>query len=143
MKREYFIKLPRGVVVDVFNLPENFNEIVEKSFSEYTEETAKDYQFCDKLCFIDVLIRNINNYEDTYKAVKELVKEKFEYEWEENGNLITEDDIYCVDFMEKCYEVGNDAARLYSHYGLNNNHIYEQIQKVIVKVITIIMNYEG
>ena len=146
-KEKYLIKLPRDVVVDIFNLPENFKEIVEKTFSEYTEGTAKDYQFCDKLCFIDVLMRNINNcedsYEDSYEAVNKLVEEKFSYEWRENGNLITEDDIYSTDFMERCYVAGIDSARLYSQYGLTNHHIYEQIQRVIVKVITIIMNYEG
>lgn len=141
MKREYLIKLPRGVVVDIFNLPENFKEIVEKCFSEYTEGTAEDYRYCDKLGFIDVLIRNINNCENSYEAVNKLVGEKFDYEWTENGNLITEDDIYSTDFMEECYEAGNNAARLYSHYGLENHHIYEQIQRVIVKIITIIMNY--
>lgn len=48
-----------------------------------------------------------------------------------------------LEFMENCYSVGNSAARLYSHYGLYDHHIYDQIQKVIVKVITIVMNYEG
>lgn len=142
-KEKYLIELPRGVVVDIFNLPENFKEIVEKTFSEYTEGIAKDYQFCDKLSFIDVLMRNINNCEDSYEAVNKLVEGKLIYEWRENGIFITADDVYSVDFMERCYEAGRDSARLYSQYGLTNHHIYEQIQKVIVKVITIIMNYEG
>lgn len=140
--RSYIITLPRGVAVDIFNLPSNFKEVVENAFSEYTEGTAKDYQFCDKLGFIDVLMRNINNYKDSYEAVNELVKEQIDYEWIENRNLITEDDIYNLEFMENCYIAGNNAARLYSRYGLDDHHIYDRIQKVIVEIITIIMNYD-
>lgn len=142
-REEYLIKLPGNVIVDVFNLPENFKEIVEKTFSEYTNGTSKDYQYIDKLCFIDVLIRNINQCEYGYEEVNKLVEEKFSQEWRKNGILITEEDVYNIDFMEECYSAGKEAARLYSRYGLTNEHIYQQIQKVIVKIITIIMNYEG
>ena len=37
---------------------------------------------------------------------------------------------------------GKEDARLYSHFGSDDHHIYDQIQKVLVKVITIVMNYE-
>lgn len=139
--RSYTITLPRGVEVDVFNLPDDFKDIIEKAFSEYTEATAEDYRYCDKLAFIDCLMRNINKCESSYEAVNKLVKERFDYEWNANGNLLTEDDIYSAEFMENCYSAGNNDARLYSHYGLDDHHIYDRIQKVIAKVITIVMNY--
>lgn len=44
--------------------------------------------------------------------------------------------------MKDCYKKGKEDASLYSHFGSNDNYIYEQIQKVLVKVITIVMNYE-
>ena len=41
--RSYSIELPRGVIVDVFNLPKDFEEQIIESFKGYTEETAKEY----------------------------------------------------------------------------------------------------
>lgn len=46
------------------------------------------------------------------------------------------------EFMEDCYDRGKEDASLYSHFGSDDHHIYDQIQKVLVKVITIVMNYE-
>lgn len=39
--RSYEVKLPRGIDVDIFNLPEDFEEQIKESFKGYTEETAK------------------------------------------------------------------------------------------------------
>ena len=41
--RSYTINLPRGLEVDIFNLPDNFDEEINRVFGEYTQETAKDY----------------------------------------------------------------------------------------------------
>ena len=140
--RSYNIKLPRGLEVDIFNLPEDFEEMVIKSFRDYTEETAKDYRYCDKLGFIDCFVKNLNRATDSYSAVNRLVEEVIVYEWRENGELVTEDDIYSVEFMEKCYEAGQNSMKLHSHFGSDDHHIYDQIQRVLVQVITIVMNYE-
>lgn len=40
--RSYNIKLPRGIEVDIFNLPEDFEEQIKESFRGYTEGTAKE-----------------------------------------------------------------------------------------------------
>ena len=40
--RSYSIELPRGVIVDAFNLPKDFEEQIIESFMEYTAETAKE-----------------------------------------------------------------------------------------------------
>lgn len=37
--RKYVVKLPRGIEVDIFNLPEDFEEQIKESFEGYTEET--------------------------------------------------------------------------------------------------------
>ena len=71
-----------------------------------------------------------------------MVEGRILYEWRENGEIIEEDDIYCFEFMEDCYDRGKKDASLYSHFGSDDHHIYDQIQKVLVKVITIVMNYE-
>lgn len=137
-----YIYLPRNVKIDIFNLPEDFKDIVEKTFKEYTEGTNKDYRYCDKLSYIDCLISKITNNGDEGQAVNDLVKERFEYEWDEQGELLREEDIYSSEFMEYCYRTGRNTQKLYQHYGYDDHHIYEQIQKVTVKVITIVMNYE-
>lgn len=49
--RSYTINLPRGLEVDIFNLPDNFVEEINRVFREYTQETAKDYRDCDRLGF--------------------------------------------------------------------------------------------
>lgn len=47
--RSYTINLPRGLEVDIFDLPENFDKEVNRVFGEYTRETSKDYRDCDRL----------------------------------------------------------------------------------------------
>lgn len=139
---KYIIKLPRNIEVDIFNLPNNFKEIIEKSFSEYTEGTAKDYRYADKLHYIDCMISKLTNNQDASEKIDNLVQERFEYEWKENERILFEDDVYCKEFMECCYEAGRNDTRLYQHFGTDDHHIYDQLQKVIVKVITIVMNYK-
>lgn len=140
--RSYSIELPRGVIVDVFNLPKDFEEQIIESFKGYTAETAKEYRYCDKLGYIDCCVQHLNGDKRSDDIVNKMVEGRILYEWRENGEIIEEDDIYCFEFMEECYDRGKKDARLYSHFGSDDHHIYDQIQKVLVKVITIVMNYE-
>lgn len=137
--RSYKVELPRGIEVDIFNLPEDFEEQIKESFKGYT---AKEYRYCDKLGYIDCCIKHLNGGKRSDDIVNEMVEGRILYEWRENGEIITEDDIYCFEFMEECYDRGKDDARLCSHFSSDDHHIYDQIQKVLVKVITIVMNYE-
>lgn len=140
--RSYTINLPRGLEVDIFNLPEDFKEQVEQAFREYTSGTAKAYMHIDKLGFIDRCVEYLNGDEDSDDVVNSLVEEAIIAEWRANGEIVKEDDIYSIDSMEDCYRKGKEDARLNSHFGTDDHHIYDQIQKVLVQVITIVMNYE-
>lgn len=140
--RNYTINLPRGLEVDIFDLPENFKEQVEQTFREYTSGTAKEYMYVDKLGFIDRCVEYLNGDEDSDDVVNSLVEEAMLSEWRNNGEIIKEDDIYQIDFMEDCYNKGKKDAELNSHFGTDDHHIYDQIQKVLVQIITIVMNYE-
>ena len=140
--RSYSIELPRGVIVDAFNLPEDFKEQIIESFKGYTAETAKEYRYCDKLGYIDCRIKHLNGEKRSDDIVNEMVERRILYQWREYGEIIEEDDIYCPEFMEECYDRGTENTRLCSHFGSDDHHIYDQIQKVLVKVITIVMNYE-
>ena len=84
----------------------------------------------------------MNGNKDSWDVVNDMVERCILYEWRENGEIIQEDDVYCFEFMKKCYEEGNEHSKLYSHFGNDDHHIYDQIQKVMLKVITIVMNYE-
>lgn len=140
--RSYNIELPRGVIVDVFDLPEDFEEQIIESFKGYTKGTAKDYRYCDKLRYIDCCVRHLNGDKYSSDVVSNLVENRILYEWRENGEIIQKDDLYSVEFMEYCYNKGKEIARVHSHFEIDDHHIYDQIQKVLVKVITIVMNYE-
>lgn len=144
--RSYNIELPRGVVVDVFNLPDDFEEQIKESFRGYTvgmgTATAKEHRYCDKLGYIDFCVRYLNDDKYSDDVVNDMVENRILYEWRENGKIIQENDVYCFEFMKDCYRKGNENAKLYSHFGSDDHHIYDQIQKVLVKVITIVMNHE-
>lgn len=140
--RSYRIRLPRGLEVDIFDLPEDFKEQVEQAFRAYTTGTTKAYMYVDKLGFIDRCVEYLNGDEHADDVVNSLVEEAMLSEWRNNGEIIKEDDIYCIDFMEDCYRKGKESAELISHFGTDDHHIYDQIQKVLVQVITIVMNYE-
>ena len=139
--RSYTINLPRGLEVDIFNLPEDFKKQVEEASKEYTSGTAKAYMCVDKLGFIDWCVEYLNGDEDSDDVVNSLVEEAMIAKWRNNGEIIEEDDIYNIDFMEDCYRKGKEDAKLNSHFRTNDRHIYDQIQKVLVQVITIVMNY--
>ena len=138
--RSYNIELPRGVVVDVFNLPDDFEERIIESFKDYTAVTAKEYRYCDKLGYIDCCVQHLNgDNKNPYDIVNDIVENRILYEWREYREIIKESDVYCVDFGYDCYQKGEENAKLYSHFGSDDHHIYDQIQRVLVKVITIVI----
>lgn len=140
--RSYRIRLPRGLEVDIFNLPEDFKEQVEQAFEKYTSGTAKAYMYADKLGFVDRCIEFLNGDKNSDDVVNSLIEETMIAEWRNNGEIIKEDDIYSFEFMEDCYGAGREHSSLHSHFGNDDHHIYDQIQKVLVQVITIVMNYK-
>lgn len=104
--RSYTIKLPRGIEVNIFNLPEDFEQQVTESFRGYTEGTAKEYRYCDKLGYIDCCVRHLNGDKQSDDVVNENVERCILHQWREYGEIIDENDVYCFEFMEDCYEAG-------------------------------------
>ena len=76
--RSYMVKLPRGVEVDIFDLPEDFEEQIKESFRGYTEETAKEYRYCDKLGYIDCCIKHLNGGNSSDNIVNEMVEQRLQ-----------------------------------------------------------------
>lgn len=132
------IRLPRGLYVDVNDIPEDFDEIVRKTFEEYTEGTAEDYTYQDKLHFIDLCRKYVHRAEDGWDCVVELMKDRFETELRECGEIMSEEDFLCTEFMEECFNAGR--TNLYHHY-TGNHHIDDKIMEVLVRVIKVVINY--
>ena len=86
-------------------------------------------------------MRHINGNKDSYDVVDQKVEDYITSQWREYGQLDNKDDVYSADFMADCYADGVRNAVLCSHFGTDDHHIYDQIQKVIVIIIRVVMNY--
>lgn len=51
------VTFPRNRVIDLDNVPDNFEELIRQDFAEFTEGTSRDYTYQDKL-YYSVLISN-------------------------------------------------------------------------------------
>ena len=137
------ILLPRGLKVDLDNIPEDLEEQVQKCFAEYTEETNPKYMFHDKLLFIDVMVKKLHGNKDSDDAVMDAMKDYMEYEIKEYGNIPDKDDYLDVGFMEHCYNLGQRSMEMYSHEwkGKQRKHDDDKIMKVLCRAIKAVMDY--
>ena len=133
------IKFPRGIVIDINQIPQDFDQIIRKSFSEYTEGTSKSYTYQDKLAYIDVCRKLLHKAEDAQNCVIELMKKHMEYEVSESGRISDKEDYFSVEFMERCFDEGR--TNLYAHY-TGDHHIDDKIMELLVRVIKVVINYE-
>lgn len=143
--RHLTVRLPKGLSVDVYDLPEDFKAKVQKAFSEFTEGTAKDYTFMDKLRFIDLASYYLHGGVDEEEAVRELIHGKLDYELDEFGSFPDESDYLSVEFMEMCYAEGRRSQKLDSD-GFKDADSYkdrEQIEKMLLKFIEAVIAYEN
>lgn len=132
------IKFPRRIEIDIDNVPEDFEEIIKKSFRDYTYGTAEEYTYQDKLAYIDRCRALLHGTEDEYDAVSNLVKETFGDRLDEYGEFTDESDFLSIDFMAHCYQQG--ANNLYAHY-TNDHHKDDKIMKLLERVIKVVINY--
>lgn len=132
------VRFPRGVVVDINNIPEDFDEQIRKSFEAYTDGTAKEYTYQDKLAYIDKCRMYIHKAESTSNCVVELMKELLEYQVTENGEIPEAEDYLSVEFMEQCFEEGR--TNLYHHY-TGDHHQDDKIMQLLTRAIRVVINY--
>lgn len=143
----YMVTIGRGLEFDIFHLPENFADQIRADFAIFTSGTAKEFMFSDKLSYIDTVVAEINGLRDLESEINNLMVN----ELEENAETLFTDDICNRDFIEKCYKTGRQSQKLdLSYFRMKNaskvHHVlddFDEIQKFLVKVITIVMNYEG
>ena len=138
------IILPRGLEVDLDQIPDDLEKQVQNCFSEYTEMTNPKYMFHDKLYFIDVMVKKLHGNQDTDDAVMDAMKDYLEYEVNVHGNIPDKEDYLDIGFMEHCYNLGQRSMEMYSHEwkGKQRKHDDDKIMKVLCLAIKAVMDYE-
>lgn len=138
--KTYMIELPRGVRVNLFNIPENFDAIVLKCFAGYTEGTAPAYRDTDRLGFIDIFVRKLHQREgDAEDIVYEFLKDRMYDLWEEYRRMPEKEEIYNRDTMEELCRLGQESRKLAAKYG-DDHHIYDEIHRVLARVMRVVSN---
>lgn len=133
------IRLPWIEPIDALALPENFEELVKKSFSDFTSGRAKDYRFQDKLLYLDNL-RMLLYPENSSDAVTALIGEKVKSELEASREMPDAEDILSVDFMKECYKAG--FKPMHACFEKNSTSLNDLTLKAIFKIVQIVINYE-
>ena len=136
------ITLPRGVNIDIDNVPENLEEIVQETFAAYTTGTSRDYTYQDKLLFIDKMIENVH-HADAERDITGLIVGTYKDEIDDQGRLMEPEEFYSVEFMRDCYSLGRSKARLYCPLLTNNRHTNEKVMKIVARVVKAVMNWEA
>lgn len=136
------ITLPRGVNIDIDHAPKNLEEIVQKTFGEYTHGTSAAYTYEDKLMFIDVMMKNIWSV-NAESDVQQMILNRFKYNLEEQGELTEPEEFLSVEFMQDCYTAGNERGRLRCRGVTDDRHDDEKIMQIVARVVKAVMNWEA
>lgn len=123
--------LPRGLEIDTHDMPEDFEAQVKAAFAEYTEGTAKEYTYEDKLRFLDLCIEALHGGKDSDDTVMEYLKDRMEQDIR-NGEFPEESDYYSFDFMVEMFEMGKEYQSMYQN---GYRHEKESIEKAITRII--------
>ena len=144
------INLPRGLRVDINNIPDDFDDMICKCFEEFTKGTNKDYRYQDKLYFIDRCVALMHRESESENEVKNLILEQTEWQLNEYGDLPDKDDFWCLEFMSECYEKGKENTSMYSHkyyseteyIKCGDKRLNDKIMKLLEQIIKVVINYE-
>ena len=133
------IKLPHIDSIDTLELPDNFEENVKYSFSQFTRGTSEKYTFEDKLSYLDNL-RKFLHPMSADKAVRKLITDSVEFQLDEFEELPSQEDYNCLDFMERCYDEGfKPYCDEYEPHSSSRN---DETKKAILRIIKIVVNWE-
>lgn len=142
MSRSKIITLCRELQVDIFNVPEDFDEQIIEAFKAYTKGTSHDYTYVDKLGFIDWCVERINGYEDDFEKMENLVKQMIADHFEFSPEIIDGEDTYNLGVMVYIYRTARNRTRLEQFYGTDDHHEYDRIQQLMCRIIKTVMNFE-
>lgn len=133
------ITLLKGISVDIDAVPDNLEEIIQQSFTEYTCGTREEYTFEDKLMFIDMTVQKLHKATDANMIANKLCFDFFEYELSETCHLPDPDEFIEAGFLSACVEAGQKNQRLYSFEYSQSRRDCEKIMKILERVITAVM----
>ena len=125
--------------IDLCYPPENVKDLATESFKKYTEGTAKDYQFIDKLSYLDNLRKYIYGEVDSEDAVKKIIGDYVVHELEEYNSVPDTSEILSVEFMSQCFEEGfMPFKKNFSGSG----RLDYTTKKTLLEIIKAVVNYE-
>lgn len=133
------IYLPHIDPIDTDRLPENLEELVKQSFEKFTHGTREEYQFEDKLLYLDNLRGCYINQSCTRDSVEDLIKEETVYQLEEYGEMPDTEEILSIDFMGRCYDAGFRPFR--REYDPASSCRNKRIMKTIYRIIKAVIEY--
>lgn len=140
--RSKIITLCRGRQIDIFNVPENFEELIVEDFKAYTDGTNHDYTYVDKLGFIDRCIERIIGFDDDYNETEDILKKMISDHFEYSHEIIEEENLWGFDTMVQIYRTARERSRLKQYYGSDDHHEYDLIQQLMCRIIKAVMNFE-
>ena len=105
--------------------PENLEFYVMKSFHDFTEGTAKVYEFEDKLHYLDNLRKHLHAG-STDEHVRRLVCKRVEHRMEEEGDFPDREDFLCIEFMEHCFDEGFMPFHDTYYFGSKSGKVFER-----------------
>ena len=135
------ITLPRGIKVDTENIRPDLAEIVSREFGKYTTGTSEAYTYQDKLCFIDLMTEKLHDA-DSSEKVRRYIKDTFNRRLDEYGEIADESEFLTIEFMETCYDIGQEDHRLYSTKFTEDWHTNEKIMQIEMIVIKAVMDWK-
>ena len=109
-----------------------------KSFHNFTEGTAKIYEFEDKLHYLDNLRKSLHAG-STDEHVRRLVCKRVEHRMEEEGDFPDRKDFLCIEFMEHCFDEGFMPFHDTYYFGSKSGN--EECLRSILRIIRTVVNY--
>ena len=141
------IKFPKGIKVDLDNIPEDFEEQIKAAFSYYTAGTSKNFRYQDKLSFIDNIVEGLHKAYDEWDRVKQYLHDRFEYDLENGSGIPDTDDYDGLEALQDVYRIGREDGRLYyqfeDEHGLKDHHVYDKIMELEYRAIKVVIDYEA
>lgn len=125
------IKIRCDFWVDLDNPPENLPDLIKDDFGKYTKGTAIDYQYEDKLRYIDMLKHGACGNKAECEIVRENIHELVDSRLDNSGDWPDWSEIADEEFISYCVKKGRED--FYNH-DLTSRHrkiIYSMIKAVI------------
>ena len=125
------MKIRCDFLVDLANPPENLPDLIKADFGKFTKGTAIDYQYEDKLRYIDMIKHAAYGNKDENEIVRENIHELVDNCLDNDGHCPDWSEIADEEFISNCVEKGRE--NFYNH-DLTSRHrkiIYSMIKAVI------------